>query len=73
MRLSVIFRYIGIVMLFLALFMLASAGVSYINHVDTAFYPLLISFMLVGSFVGLAFMAGFKAGVKYMEKRGAVL
>ena len=46
MRLSVIFRYIGIVMLFLALFMLASAGVSYINHVDTAFYPLLISFML---------------------------
>ena len=46
MRLSVIFRYIGIVMLFMALFMLASAGVSYINHVDTAFYPLLISFML---------------------------
>lgn len=46
MRLSVIFRYIGIVILFLALFMLASAGVSYINHVDTAFYPLLISFML---------------------------
>ena len=46
MRLSVIFRYIGIVMLFLALFMLASAGVSYLNHVDTAFYPLLISFML---------------------------
>ena len=29
--------------------------------------------VLVGSFVGLAFMAGFKAGVKYMEKRGAVL
>ncbi len=46
MRLSVIFRYIGIVMLFIALFMLASAGVSYLNHVDTAFYPLLISFML---------------------------
>jgi trk system potassium uptake protein TrkH len=46
MRLSIIFRYIGIVMLFLALFMLASAGVSYVNHIDTAFYPLLISFML---------------------------
>lgn len=29
--------------------------------------------MLVGSFVGLSFMIGFKAGVKYMEKRGAVL
>lgn len=46
MRLSVIFRYIGIVMLFLALFMLAAAGVSYLSDVDTAFYPLLISFML---------------------------
>lgn len=29
--------------------------------------------ILVGSFVGLAFMAGFKAGAKYVEKRGAVL
>lgn len=29
--------------------------------------------MLVGSFVGLSFMIGFKAGVKYMEKRSAVL
>lgn len=46
MRLSVIFRYIGIVMLFLALFMLAAAGVSYLSDVDTAFYPLLIAFML---------------------------
>lgn len=46
MRLSIILKYIGIVMLFLALFMLASAGVSYLNKMDTAFYPLLISFML---------------------------
>ena len=29
--------------------------------------------ILVGSLVGIAFMAGFKAGTRYMEKRGAIL
>ena len=26
--------------------------------------------MIVGSLVGIAFMTGFKAGARYMEKRG---
>lgn len=33
-------------MLFIALFMLLSAGISYLSHVDSAFYPLLLSSLL---------------------------
>lgn len=43
MRLHVVIRYIGIVLIFLALFMLASAGVSLLNNHDSALYPLLLS------------------------------
>lgn len=46
MRLHVILRYIGIVMLLLSLFMFGSAGMSYFNGVDSAFYPLLLSSLL---------------------------
>ncbi len=46
MRLNVVLRYIGIVMLFIALFMLLSAGISYISSMDSAFYPLLLSALL---------------------------
>ncbi len=46
MRLNVVLRYVGIVMLFIALFMLLSAGISYISGMDSAFYPLLLSAML---------------------------
>ena len=48
MRPAVIFRYIGMIMLLNAAFMLLSAGISLINNVDTAFYPLLLSFILTG-------------------------
>ncbi len=50
MRLYVVFRYIGVVMLFMALCMLISAGVSLLNGVDTAFYPLLLSSLLTALF-----------------------
>lgn len=43
MRVHVVIRYIGIVLIFLALFMLASAGVSLLNNHDSALYPLLLS------------------------------
>lgn len=46
MRFDVVLRYMGVVMLFMSLFMLASAGISYINFKDTAFYPLLLSALL---------------------------
>ncbi len=46
MRLSVVFRYVGVVMLFMSLFMLLSAGISYVSAKDTAFYPLLLSALL---------------------------
>lgn len=46
MRFDVILRYIGVVMLFIAAFMLLSAGISYYHNMDSAFYPLLLSALL---------------------------
>jgi len=46
MRLDVVLRYVGIVMLFIAAFLLLSAGISYFNNMDSAFYPLLLSALL---------------------------
>ncbi len=43
MRVPVVLRYIGMVMQFVATFMLASAGVSMLNGYDSAYYPLLLS------------------------------
>ena len=34
MRVEVVLRYVGVVMLFMALFMLISAGISYVSGVD---------------------------------------
>lgn len=39
MRVDVVLRYIGVVMLFIAMFMLLSAGISYLSGMDSAFYP----------------------------------
>lgn len=53
MRVQVVFRYIGMVLLFESVFMLLSAGISYLNGVDGGFTPLLLSFLLtalLGSF-----------------------
>lgn len=46
MRLDVVLRYVGVVMLFLAFFMLLSAGISYVSGMDSSFYPLLLSSLL---------------------------
>lgn len=46
MRVDVVLRYVGVVMLFIAMFMLLSAGISYLSGIDSAFYPLLLSSML---------------------------
>ena len=46
MRVEVVLRYVGVVMLFIAMFMLLSAGISYVSGVDSAFYPLLLSSLL---------------------------
>lgn len=46
MRFSVVIRYIGMVLLLVAAFMLVSAGISYMNNVDTAYFPLLMSSLL---------------------------
>ena len=46
MRVDVVLRYVGVVMIFIALFMLLSAGISYVSGMDSAFYPLLLSSLL---------------------------
>ncbi len=46
MRLSIVLRYIGIVMLFLALAMFTSAVVAFISDHDTSFYALMLSGLL---------------------------
>lgn len=46
LRLSVVIRYIGIVQLVLASFMLLSAGIAYANDIDTSYSPLLMSSLL---------------------------
>ena len=46
MRLNVVLRYVGIILLVIALFMLLAAGVSYANNIDSGFYPLLLSSLL---------------------------
>ena len=46
MRYSVVIRYIGIVLLVLATFMLMSAGISYASDVDSAYTPLVMSSLL---------------------------
>jgi trk system potassium uptake protein TrkH len=43
MRFDVVIRYIGMVVQFIAAFMLAAAGVSMYNNFDSGFYPLLLS------------------------------
>lgn len=46
MRFDMILRYVGMVLLLNAVFMFLSAGISYMNNVDTGFYPLLLSTLL---------------------------
>ena len=43
MRIDVVLRYVGIVMLFIAAFMLVSAGISCVSGMDSAVHPLLLS------------------------------
>lgn len=53
MRIPIVIRYIGIVMLLLAAFMLVSAIISLTDGMDTGVYPLLLSFVItaiVGGF-----------------------
>lgn len=46
MRLNVVLRYTGLMLLLNAGFMLVSACISLFNNLDTGFYPLLLSFLL---------------------------
>ena len=69
MRLNVILRYTGMVVLLAAAFMLLSALVSLVSGGDSAFYPLLLSAVITGSlgafpliFVGRSSQLSIKEG-----------
>ena len=47
MRLHIVLRYIGVILLLNALFMLIAAGISLLNSADSGFYPLLQSSLLM--------------------------
>lgn len=51
MKFGLVIRYVGLVMLLNAAFMLISAVISLFNGLDTGFYPLLLSF-LITSIIG---------------------
>ncbi len=48
MRANVVLRYIGVVMIFLAVSMAASAVVAFVSYRDTSFYALMLSAILTG-------------------------
>lgn len=52
MKIDIVLRYVGMVLLLNAAFMFISALISLFNDLDTAFYPLLMSFIIT-SIVGL--------------------
>lgn len=64
MRVNVILRYVGMIMLLLAFFMFVSEGISYVNHMDSAFYPLLLSALLT------ALLGGFP--LVFVEKQDRI-
>ena len=56
MKGHVVLRYVGMVMLLNAFFMLAAAAVSLFNDLDTGFYPLMLSFVLTAIMGGFPFI-----------------
>lgn len=52
MRVDVVIRYVGMVLLFIAAFMLAAAGISMYNDFDSGFTPLLLS-AIITTLLGL--------------------
>ena len=49
MRLSIILRYVGFILVANAAFMLLSVGIAFFNDMDSGFYPLLLSFFITAT------------------------
>ncbi len=69
MRLHIILRYVGLMLLLNATFMLVSATISLANGMDTGFYPLLLSFLLT-SILGLFPLIFVSQGENITTKEG---
>jgi len=73
MRVDVVMRNVGGVLLFIASFMLLSAGISCVNGFDSAFYPLLLSGLLtvlLGAFLDRGIINGYGAPRVYCQPWG---
>ena len=72
MRLNIIMRYVGMVMLLNAAFMLLSAGVSLASDVDPAFNALILSTVLTGA-IGAFPLIFVRRGDRLLMKEGYVV
>ncbi|MBQ4278687.1 MAG: TrkH family potassium uptake protein [Rikenellaceae bacterium] len=72
MRFNIILRYVGLTLLLNAVFMLLSAGISLMNNVDTAFYPLLLSVILT-TVLGAFPLIFVEKGEQITSKEGYVI
>lgn len=69
MRLYIVLRYVGLILLLNAAFMLFSAGISLLNGMDTGFYPLVQSFLLT-SLLGAFPLIFVPRGAQITSKEG---
>ena len=72
MRLHVVLRFIGMVLLFNAAFMLISAIISYSNGIDSGFTPLMLSTLLTAT-LGLFPMIFVQKADNITTKEGFVI
>ena len=73
MRIQTVLRYIGMVLLFESAFMLLSAGISYLNGVDSGFTPLLLSFLFTALLGGFPLIFVGKSGSMTSKESYAIV
>ena len=73
MRIQTVLRYIGMVLLFESAFMLLSAGISYLNGVDSGFTPLLLSFLFTALLGGFPLIFVGKSGSMSSKESYAIV
>ena len=73
MRIQTVLRYIGMVLLFESAFMLLSAGISYLNGVDSGFTPLLLSFLFTALLGGFPLIFVDKSGSMSSKESYAIV
>lgn len=73
MRYNVVLRYIGVVMLLNAVFLLISAAISFFNGMDTGFYPLLLSSFMSAALGGFPLIFVERSGSIHIKESYAIV